>query len=139
MLSVVPFVAGVFMNPELNRKRRAILFVHLFAFAVLACVPCALTGPLAPEQQIASREYIVIALGSISLMLVALHQMGRGVTAAYERIALELAERREELCDENEGRTRAVGATRCSGETIASVRRGTSIVAIAIDMKPNAP
>jgi hypothetical protein len=39
----------------------------------------------------------------------------------------------------NEGRTRAVGATRCSGETIASVRRGTSIVAMAIDMKPNAP
>lgn len=108
VLSVVPFIAGVSMNPELNRKRRAILFVHLFAFAALACVPCALLGPLAPEQQIASREYIVIALGSISLMLVALHQMGRGVTAAYERIALELAERREELCDENEGRTRAL-------------------------------
>jgi signal transduction histidine kinase len=108
VLSVVPFIAGVSMNPELNRKKRAILFVHLFAFAVLAVVPCALLGPLAPEEQIASREYIVIALGSISLMLVALHQMGRGVTVAYERIAMELAERREELCDENEGRTRAL-------------------------------
>lgn len=108
VLSVVPFVAAVSMSPELNRKRRAILFVHLFAFAVLAIIPCELLGPLEPSQQIASREYIVIALGSISLMLVALHQMGRGVTAAYERIALELAERREELCDENEGRTRAL-------------------------------
>jgi len=30
------------------------------------------------------------------------------MTGAYERITLELAERREELCDENEGRTRAL-------------------------------
>jgi signal transduction histidine kinase len=40
--------------------------------------------------------------------LVALYYLGKAVTGAYERIALELAERREELCDENEGRTRAL-------------------------------
>src|SRR5258708_24226124 len=33
---------------------------------------------------------------------------GRGIGGAHERIALEPAARREELCDESEGRTRAL-------------------------------
>jgi len=112
VLSIVPFVAGVAMNPELNRKRRKVLFVHFVMFVLLAfvsCNPlCALTGPLAPYSGIASTEYVLIAMGSITLTLFALVHMGQGVTLAYERITMELAERRDELCDENEGRTRAL-------------------------------
>lgn len=112
VLSVVPFMIGVSMNPELQRKRRGLLFVKIGAFVGLAWfsrhVVCALTGPLLPDGQIASTEYVIIALASVTLSLVAVGHIGLGVTAAYERIALELAERREELCDENEGRTRAL-------------------------------
>lgn len=112
VLSVVPFMIGMSMNPELQRRGRGILFVKLGAFVVLAWlsrgVTCTLTGPLLPDAQFASSEYVLLALASVSLSLIAVHHMGRGVSAAYERIALELAERREELCDENEGRTRAL-------------------------------
>lgn len=112
VLSVVPLMIGVSMNPELQRKRRAFLFVKIGLFTALAWlsrhVACALTGPLAPDGTVASTEYIVIALASVTLSLVAVGHIGLGVTAAYERIALELAARREELCDENEGRTRAL-------------------------------
>ena len=112
ILSAVPLMLGVSLNPELHGKRRAVLFLHLTAFGILAWLSqfmvCALSGPLAPRAQFASEEYLMLALASLALTAIAMHHMGRGVTAAYERIALELVERREELCDENEGRTRAL-------------------------------
>lgn len=108
ILSVVPYVFGVMMNPELEKKRRLFVVKFLVAFAVVAYLGstgvCALTAPLV----FGSAEYITIALASASLTIIATYFMGRGMTAAYERIALELAARREELCDENEGRTRAL-------------------------------
>jgi signal transduction histidine kinase len=96
------------MNPELEKLRRLFVLKFLFAFAFVAYLSgtgvCALTAPLV----FGSAEYITIALASASLTIIATYFMGRGMTAAYERIALELAARREELCDENEGRTRAL-------------------------------
>jgi signal transduction histidine kinase len=41
-------------------------------------------------------------------MLAALYFMGKGVTEVYEQVAIELAERREEICTESEDRTRAL-------------------------------
>jgi len=40
--------------------------------------------------------------------MVGIFRMGFAITGGYERAALELAERREELCSENEDRTRAL-------------------------------
>lgn len=111
LVSSVPLFIGVSMNPML-RRRRLIIAMYLGSFAAMAwlshSVLCRLVGPLQPSFSFASPEYVTISLASVSLCLLAVYHMGKGVTLAYERIALELAARREELCDENEGRTRAL-------------------------------
>lgn len=112
LVSAVPFLLGIALNPALERKRAMILGKFLLGFFVMAMLAHTavgeLAGPLAPSVGFASSEYVVLALGSISMTLIAMYQMAKGFSSAYERIALELAARREELCDENEGRTRAL-------------------------------
>ncbi len=112
LLSVVPFLVGVSMNPNLGRVRYMLLTYFLFGFVVMAaCSNTALgelCGPLAPRIGWASGEYIVLSFASATMAAIAVFKVGRAVSTAYERIALELAVRREELCDESEGRTRAL-------------------------------
>ncbi len=112
LFSAVPFVLGLTMNPYLERRRAALAGSVLVGFFAMAWCSqqamCALEVPLAPIGAFASAEYTVIALASTSLTVLVVYHMGKGITATYARIALELAERREELCDESEGRTRAL-------------------------------
>ena len=112
LLSVVPFLVGNSMNPNLDRKRYAVLAFFLFGFVVMASFSNTAIGelcePLAPRIHWASSEFIALSFASATLASVAVFKMGRAISAAYERIALELAVRREELCDESEGRTRAL-------------------------------
>jgi signal transduction histidine kinase len=110
--STLPFLMASSMHPMFDRRRFLLLAMMLLGFAALAC--CAhtalgeLAGPLAPHTAWASSEYVMLSLASTSMAAVASFKMGRAVSMAYERIALELAVRREELCDESEGRTRAL-------------------------------
>jgi signal transduction histidine kinase len=110
ILSVLPFFMGVAMSPELENKRRHFVLKFLVVFGIMAWFSrsCTLPAPLGTSLPFATREYVTIALASAMMSIVAVYQMGKAVTNAYERITLELAERREELCDENEGRTRAL-------------------------------
>jgi signal transduction histidine kinase len=110
ILSLVPFIAGVAMNPELANRRRHFVLKFLFVFGLMAYFARSYTlpAPLATTVSYATAEYVTIAFASAFISLVAVYSMGTRITDAYERIALELAERREELCDENEGRTRAL-------------------------------
>jgi signal transduction histidine kinase len=116
LLSVVPFLVINSMNPNLDRKRYAVLGFFLIGFIVMAvCSHTAigeLFGPLAPQVlgQVnwASSEFIALSFASATLAALSVFKMGRAISSAYERIALELAVRREELCDESEGRTRAL-------------------------------
>jgi signal transduction histidine kinase len=119
VLGVVPFLFAIATDPELDKKRRIFMAKFIVGFGLMAWLSrhicCSLAGPLSPEGQngttaslFASQEYVLISLGSASLTVLAVYFMGKGMTTAYERIALELAARREELCDENEGRTRAL-------------------------------
>jgi signal transduction histidine kinase len=112
LLSIVPFLVGHALNPDLDRKRPAVIGLFLFGFAIMAIASHTALGelarPLAPEVRWASGEYIALSLVSATTATIALFKMGRSVSSAYERIALELAVRREELCDESEGRTRAL-------------------------------
>jgi signal transduction histidine kinase len=100
------------MNPNLACRRVVFFAVFLLGFGALAYFHHGalgeLAGPLGPEVRWASPEYTTLALASASLAVVAIYKIGRAFTMAYERIAMELAERREELCDESEGRTRAL-------------------------------
>ena len=68
----------------------------------------ALVGPLAWTGPWPTGEYVGISLIATVVAMFGIYRMGCTVTRGYERAALELAERREELCSENEGRTRAL-------------------------------
>lgn len=67
-----------------------------------------LAAPLAPAGQWSSAEYVMIALVSTVFATVGVHRMGCAVTRGYEQAALELAERREALCSEEEDRARVL-------------------------------
>ncbi|MFO0734415.1 MAG: HAMP domain-containing sensor histidine kinase [Labilithrix sp.] len=110
LLSLTPFIVGVAMNPELENRRRHFVGKFLVVFAVMAWFARSYTlpHPLWGETPFATREYTTIAFASAVMSLLAVYTIGKSITGAYERLTLELAERREELCDENEGRTRAL-------------------------------
>ncbi|HSY24099.1 MAG TPA: HAMP domain-containing sensor histidine kinase [Polyangiaceae bacterium] len=67
-----------------------------------------LSGPLAPVGIWPSPEYVSITLVASFFTMVGVYRMGCAMTYGYERAAFELAERREELCSENEDRGRAL-------------------------------
>jgi signal transduction histidine kinase len=68
-----------------------------------------LVGPLAPTASGApSVEHVCVALFGVTVTTLGVFRIGWAMTTGYERAALELAERREELCSENEDRTRAL-------------------------------
>ena len=113
LLSVVPFLVINSLNPNLDRRRYGVLGVFLLGFVMMAVLSnsCVgeLMGPLAASRiNWASPEYVTLSLVSATMAALAIFKMGRAISKAYEHIALELAVRREELCDESEGRTRAL-------------------------------
>ncbi len=67
-----------------------------------------MVGPLAPTANGPSVEHVCVALFAVTVTMVGIFRMGGAITGGYERAALELAERREELCSENVDRTRAL-------------------------------
>jgi signal transduction histidine kinase len=93
---------------------RGRLFFALSAvgFTALALLSRTLVGdlppPLTPHDGHPSPEYLVIAFGSLGFSLLTISRFGAYVASAYERVAFELANRREELCHEGEDRTRAL-------------------------------
>ena len=66
-----------------------------------------LVPPLA-DAAFATPEYVSLALLASVFAMMGVYRMGCTMTHGYERAALELAERREELCTEGEDRTRAL-------------------------------
>lgn len=110
ILSLVPFFVSIAMNPELENKRRHFVVKFLVVFGIMAWFSRSYTvpAPLGTTMTFATSEYVTIAFASAFMSLVAVYGIGKAITTAYEQITLELAERREELCDENEGRTRAL-------------------------------
>ena len=95
----------------------------LFVLGVLGLVVCPdawvteLYAPLAPVGDRASPAYATLAGLSTFMAAVAAFKMGRGVSLAYEKIAIEVALRREELCSESEGRTLLCNADRDTPRT----------------------
>lgn len=110
ILSLVPFFVGVAVDPELENRRRHFVVKFLLVFAIMAYFSrsCTLPAPLSSTNPFQTSEYCTIAFASAFMSLIAVYSIGKAISSAYEKITLELAERREELCDENEGRTRAL-------------------------------
>lgn len=86
--------------------RPALFFMVIGGFLTLALVSHTavgqLVGPLASTAEGPSVEHVLVALLAVTFTMVGIFRMGWTVTSGYERAALELAERREELCSENE-------------------------------------
>jgi signal transduction histidine kinase len=98
--------------PDPPWLRKLVFKVFLFGFMALAAFSRtrigALEGPLAVTNGWPSPEYVGIALLAAAFAMTGVYGIGCAMTRGYERAALELAERREELCSENEDRTRAL-------------------------------
>jgi signal transduction histidine kinase len=104
--------AAAIKLPNPPWMRQSVFAVCLFGFVALALLSRtavgALDGPLTPAGHWPSAEYVTIALLGAFSAAIGVFGLGCAVTRGYERAALELAERREELCSENEDRTRAL-------------------------------
>ncbi len=92
--------------------RNVVFAVFLGGFIAMAAVSRTaaglLDGPLAVTSGWPSPEYVGIAVLAAAFAMTGVYGIGCAMTRGYERAALELAERREELCSENEDRTRAL-------------------------------
>ena len=85
----------------------SLFFLGFLGLAVLSRTSLfALTPPLA--SGLATPEYVTLAFLASVFGMVGVYRIGCTMTRGYECAAMELAERREELCSENEDRTRAL-------------------------------
>jgi signal transduction histidine kinase len=95
--------------PWLRGAAFLVCVVGFVAMALLARSPAGeLVAPLTATAGRSSPEYVTIALVATVFSMMGVYRVGCSVTRGYERAALELAERREELCSENEDRSRAL-------------------------------
>jgi signal transduction histidine kinase len=104
--------AATLTQTEPRWLRGVFLLTFLGGFALLAVLARtslgALTAPLAPRGAWPTVDYLTITLAAAGFTAVSIHRLCCRITHGYERAALELAERREELCNEGEDRTRAI-------------------------------
>ena len=88
---------------------RGVSFLAFLAgFMTLALLSTSVAGALVGPLAWTAGEYVGISLLATVVAMLGIYRVGCTVTRGYERAALELAERREELCSENEDRTRAL-------------------------------
>jgi signal transduction histidine kinase len=108
---------GILSSPAalvLETRRARQLFAGaalgvLVALAFLSLTPVgALVAPLAPRDGHTSPQYLVIAATSVVITARLVSLFWSRMTADYDRVAVELGTRREELCSESEDRTREI-------------------------------
>ncbi|HZU82230.1 MAG TPA: HAMP domain-containing sensor histidine kinase [Polyangiaceae bacterium] len=92
--------------------RKTVFAMFLVGFALLAVLSRTsvgvLAGSLVAVGPLSSPVFVGLSLLAAVFATVGVYSLGCAMTRGYERVALELAERREELCSENEDRTRAL-------------------------------
>jgi signal transduction histidine kinase len=112
VMAIVPTVAGVSVTFESRRLKGCVVSFISACFVFFAILSHTKIGefapPLAPEMRWSSTEYVILSTATILYSLSVISMMGHGFTLAYERVAYELAARREELCHESEDRTLAL-------------------------------
>jgi len=81
----------------------------LIAVGLISLWPAgALVAPLAPHGGHASLEFVALAAGSVLVTAAQVSMFWGYIAAAYDKVALELGTRREELCSLGEDRTREI-------------------------------
>jgi signal transduction histidine kinase len=108
LVSGLPILSAVAVLP-MSFLRRAAFFVFFSVGVVaLGLTVRTLPAPLAPAAGAMSTEYLVLSAMAMVFAALGFLQHGERISDVYERVALELAERREEICIESEDRTRAL-------------------------------
>jgi signal transduction histidine kinase len=96
------------VEPRWMRGAVFVLFLVGFVGLALLSRTSALAATLPLASGLATPEYVSLALLASVFGMMGVYRIGCTMTRGYERAAMELAERREELCTENEDRTRAL-------------------------------
>jgi len=95
---------------DTSRKRRAFIVGALMLLLIVAALSwshvAALLPPLAPRGGRVAPEYLILVAGSLVVTAIGVAGFWGHMTAAYEKVALELGVRREELCSFGEDATR---------------------------------
>lgn len=112
LVTCIPMLMSASLHPIDARTRGA--YFSFFAVGIVGLALAARTTvgvlpfPLVATTSYPTAEYVLLGAGSFLLVMSAVYFMGSGVTLVYERVGFELAERREEICNESEDRTRAL-------------------------------
>jgi signal transduction histidine kinase len=95
---------------DTSRLRRLFVAGALVLLAAVAAFSwsgiAALLPPLAPRAGHVAPEYLILVAGSLVVTAIGVAGFWGHMTAAYEKVALELGVRREELCSFGEDSTR---------------------------------
>jgi signal transduction histidine kinase len=112
VIGAITMAAAAIKLPDPPWLRQIVFGAFLLGFAALALLSRtavgALDGPLAGHGGWPSPEYVTLAALSAAYAMTGVFGIGCAMTRGYERAAIELASRREELCSENEDRTRSL-------------------------------
>src|SRR4029077_17650380 len=84
--------------------RGAVFLMFLVGFVALALLSRSVLGGRAPplaEGTFATPLYVSLVLLACVFSMMGMYRMGCTMTAGYEQAAMEVAERREELCSAN--------------------------------------
>jgi signal transduction histidine kinase len=106
----LPLLAGASVTLPSPAPRTIFFALCGFCFTALALLSHTVVGdlppPLTPLDGHPSPEYLVLVFASLGFLVVTVSRFGSYVSSAYERVAIELATRREELCTEGADRSR---------------------------------
>lgn len=111
VMGVLMIAAAAITVLEPRWLRGVVFLVFLAGFVALALLSQTAFGEIPASLRAspcASPEFVSLALLATVFTMMGVHRMGCTMTKGYERAALELAERREELCTEGEDRSRAL-------------------------------
>jgi signal transduction histidine kinase len=110
-IGALMLAAASFTTMEPRWMRGAMFMAFLVGVTTLAALSrmgvATLAAPLVDASGLTA-EYATLSLLSVVFVMMGVYRMGCTMTHGYEQAALELAERREELCTEGEDRSRAM-------------------------------
>ncbi len=112
LIGGMPLVVATMFAP-LSRPARGTIFATLIAgLSVMVLASRTKLGelvpPLAPTGPLPTPEYVFLSAISVAFAGLSVYHIARKITRLHERVALEVAARREEVCTDTEDRTRAL-------------------------------
>jgi signal transduction histidine kinase len=108
----IPMLFGAALMPVPKHVRTVLFGSFLAAFVAMVLASSGAVGDLGKSGALRFSPAVSVctsvAVGIFTV--IGVYLMGKKISLLYERVALELASRREELCSESEDRTRALEA-----------------------------